>query len=227
MPDQEQPKDFEQNVKRVVDNFHLVYYHGVLRKVPVWNETYWLGNHVFKCPFDLWNYQEIIFELRPEVIVETGVAMGGSLAYLSSVCALLGTGEIVGIDIEITEEARRVEQIFPNVKLLDGSSTDAAIVDEVRSIVGGRRALVILDSDHTMQHVLNEMKIYREFVPVGGYLIVEDSNVNEHPVYPDWGPGPHEAIEQFLKETDAFAIDRNREKFYLTFSPDGYLRRVK
>ncbi len=181
---------------------------------------------MFKTPFDLWVYQEIINELRPDVIVETGIARGGSVAYLLSICRLVGKGEVVGVDIEITSQASHLANV-PDVTLLKGSSTDPGIVQQVKDIIRGRSALVILDSDHARDHVLEEMRLYSEFVPVGGYMIVEDSNVNGHPIKPEHGPGPYEAIEAFLAECDDFEIDKSREKYYLTFNPNGYLRRIK
>jgi len=87
--------------------------------------------------------------------------------------------------------------------------------------------MVILDSDHAKEHVLAEMRLFQEFIPVGGYLIVEDTNINGHPVYPDFGPGPMEAVEEFLAETDSFQLDPACERFLLTMNPRGYLRRYK
>ena len=87
--------------------------------------------------------------------------------------------------------------------------------------------MVILDSDHTKEHVLNELRIYQQFIPIGGYLIVEDTNINGHPVQEDFGPGPMEALREFLLETDSFEIDKTKERFLLTMNPCGYLKRVK
>ena len=89
----------------------------------------------------------------------------------------------------------------------------------------GQVVLVILDSDHNMPHVLKEMEIYSEFVTKGSYMIVEDSNVNGHPIMPNWGPGPFEAIQRFLEENNSFEVDKNREKFYMSFNPNGYLKK--
>lgn len=212
-------------ITKATEFFHHMYYNG-LGEPRVWEHTLWLGYQVFKTPFDLWVYQEIINELRPDVIVETGIARGGSVAYLLSICRLVGKGEVVGVDIEITPQASHLANV-PDVTLLKGSSTDPGIVQQVKDIIRGRSALVILDSDHARDHVLEEMRLYSEFVPVGGYMIVEDSNVNGHPIKPEHGPGPYEAIEAFLAECDDFEIDKSREKYYLTFNPNGYLRRIK
>jgi cephalosporin hydroxylase len=213
--------------KVVSDAFHDFYYNLQPEGWQLWYITNWMGYQVFKCPLDLWVYQEIFFELKPDVIIETGVASGGGVAYYASLCAMMGKGEIVGIDIEITPEAQRAAAQFPSITLIEGSSTDAEVIDRVRGIVNGRSAIVILDSDHKMEHVLREMQLYNEFVPLGGYMVIEDSNVNGHPVFHSYGPGPFEAIEQFFKINKKFEIDKSREKFMMTFNPNGYLRRIR
>jgi cephalosporin hydroxylase len=201
----------------VTDEFHRLYY-----DTAVWKDTYWLGVRTQKCPLDLWVYQELLVEQKPDLIVETGTAHGGSALYLASVCDLLGRGEVVTVDIFPIEGRPAHDRIT----YLTGSSTAPEVVAEVERIVAGREnALVILDSDHARDHVLDELRIYSRFVPPGGYLIVEDTNVNAHPVFPEHGPGPMEAVEAFLGETDEFEVDSRREKFFLTFNPRGFLRR--
>jgi cephalosporin hydroxylase len=216
----------QENAERIAETFHFVYYH-YNDATPVWYDTTWLGVPIYKTPFDLWNYQEILFEQKPDVIIETGAAAGGSLLYYKTLCWLLGKGEVIGVDIEIEPTAAKVAE-NKGVTLLEGSSTDPAIIDRIRELVAGRTAIVILDSDHSCGHVLAELRLYKEFVPLGGYMIVEDSNVNGHPVYPHHGPGPYEAIDLFLEENGEFEIDSYRcNKFLMTFNPNGYLKRVK
>jgi cephalosporin hydroxylase len=99
-------------------------------------------------------------------------------------------------------------------------------VRKVENIVNGGRAMVVLDSDHRKEHVLKELKLYSKFVAKGCYLVVEDTNLNGYPIRPDFGPGPMEAVQEFLRENNKFIIDREREKFFITFSPKGFLRRV-
>lgn len=219
--------DENEKAQFIIDTFHRMYYHGILKGRPVWCDTTWLGIPVEKCPLDLWVYQEMIRELSPEVIVETGVMMGGSAAFMASICMLLGKGEVISVDIELKDLPRQIEKAFPNLTFIEGDSSAPEIVSRVKSMVAGRRALVILDSDHSRDHVLKEMRLYNDLVPVGCYMIVEDSNVNNHPVYPTFGPGPYEAIEEFLKENREFEIDKSREKFYFTFNPNGFLKRVQ
>jgi cephalosporin hydroxylase len=206
-------------VRSITEQFHEQYYES-----GVWRNTYWLGVETFKCPLDLWVYQEILFELRPRYVVETGTAAGGSALFLASLCDLLGGGEVLTVDIE--ERADR--PAHPRIKYLRGSSVDEQLVSKIKDAVeGAGPVMVILDSDHGREHVLAELRAYGELVTEGSYLIVEDTNVNGHPVFQLHGPGPMEAVEQFLRETDRFAADREREKFFITFNPKGYLRKLK
>jgi cephalosporin hydroxylase len=141
---------------------------------------------------------------------------------MASICDLLGAGEIMSIDIA---PMRDDYPQHPRITYLAGrSSTDAGLVEEMRARLDGKRTLVILDSDHSQAHVEAELAVYAPLVPVGCYLIVEDSNIGR--IRKDLMPGPHEAIETFLARTDEFVIDREREKFLITFNPSGYLRRV-
>jgi len=203
----------------IADQFSRLYYHD--RRT--WRQTYWFGTPTWKCPLDLWLYQELLHEVEPDLIVETGTAFGGSANYLAWLCDRVDRGRIVSVDIE----ARPGRPEHPRVTYLQGSSTDPAVVDRVRALIpAGARVLVILDSDHSEAHVLAELRAYADLVTPRSYVIVEDSNVNGHPVLPDFGPGPMEALEQFLRERPDFLVDETREKFYLTFNPRGYLRRL-
>ncbi len=186
----------------------------------------WLGYSTLKCPLDLWMYQELICKLRPEVIVETGTASGGSALFLASMCDFVGQGQVITIDVD----PRHGEALPVHARLsyVVGSSTDPVVIDGLRKSLQGKRcSMIILDSDHRKDHVLAELRVFQEFVPVGGYLVVEDTNINGHPSYPEFGPGPMEALEEFLSETDAFETDPTCERFLLTMNPKGYLRRVK
>jgi len=197
--------------------------HDALYLSDAWTEATWLGAQALKNPLDLWVYQEIMVETRPELIVETGTYRGGSAFFLASICDLLGAGEVVSIDIE---PLRDDYPAHPRVTYLGGrSSTDPEVVAEVRGRAREKRTLVVLDSDHSQAHVEAELAAYADLVPVGCYLIVEDSNIGQ--IRKDLLPGPLEAIDVFLAGTDAFEIDRSREKFLITFNPSGYLRRVR
>jgi len=205
--------------EEVVARFHELYYGSRDR---TWRDTRWLGRPAAKCPLDLWVYQEILCETRPDLVIETGTAAGGSALFLASVLDLLGGGRVLSIDIE--DRADRPEH--DRIRYLLGSSTDEEIVDTVRGLAGAARTMVVLDSDHAKGHVLAELRAYSPFVSRGCYVVVEDTNVNGHPVRREFGPGPMEAVDEFLAAGAPFEVDASREKFFMTFNPRGYLRRV-
>lgn len=205
--------------QRIVDSFHRLYYENGAR---TWHETRWLGVAVSKCPLDLWIYQELLVELRPDLVIETGTSFGGSALYLASCMDLIGTGRVLTIDV--TEQPNR--PAHDRITYVTGSSTAPEAV--ARAAVEAKSAgvvMVILDAKHSRDHVLAELRAYSPLVTPSSYILVEDTNLNGHPVFADHGPGPHEAIEAFLAESDSFVRDRQREKFYLTFNPGGYLQR--
>ena len=205
----------------IIDAFHHLYYDYPER---TWNNTYWMGVPTQKCPLDLWVYQEIIFELRPNVIIECGTCRGGSALFLASVCDLIRNGRVFTVDIDPAPSRPKHKRVH----YILGSSTDSAVVDRIRREIRPRdRVLAILDSDHSKEHVLNELRAYSPLVTAGSYVIVEDTNINGHPVYPDFGPGPMEAVEEFLSENSDFEVDRSREKFLMGFNPGGWLRRIR
>ncbi|UCC67973.1 MAG: class I SAM-dependent methyltransferase [Armatimonadota bacterium] len=204
--------------KAVVEAFHKLYYHS-----QVWSDTYWLGVPTLKCPLDLWVYQEIIRETRPNVIVETGTAYGGSALFLACMCDLVGLGRVITIDIE--EKTGR--PVHNRITYLLGPSTSDEIVRRVVEAIGNDdRVMVILDSDHRRDHVLAELAVYSKLVTPGSYLIVEDTNIG-HPVQPELVPGPREAVQEFLAANPDFTADRSRERFHLTFNPSGYLKKAE
>lgn len=206
----------------IVRQFHRLYYHSLDR---TWKDTYYRGVTIWKCPLDLWLYQELLHTLRPALIVETGTAFGGSAYFLGDLCDTIGLdAAITTIDIEHKDGRPQ----HPRVQYVTASSTDSTVVSEVyASAPEGATTLVILDSDHSRDHVLAELRAYADLVTVGSYVVVEDTNVNGHPAYPEFGPGPMEAVDAFLAEDDRFVIDAGLEKFFMTFNPRGYLKKVK
>jgi len=203
----------------VVNAFHNLYYGS-----EVWTDTRWMGVTCLKNPLDMWVYQEILWETRPDLIVETGTWSGGSALYLAHILDLIGHGRVVTIDLQTAQRPQH-----PRIRYLEGrSSIDEDVVRTVADIAGGSKGtMVILDSDHSKAHVLAEIRAYHQLVTVGHYLIVEDTNVNGHPALPEFGDGPWEAVAEFLSETDAFEVDLRRQKFLMTFNPNGYLRRMR
>jgi cephalosporin hydroxylase len=207
----------------IADAFHRLYYEAASTG-GTWANTAWLGVPTEKCPLDLWIYQEILHEVRPDVIVETGTRWGGSALFLASMCDLLGKGRVITVDIDVPGERPTHDRIT----YLLGSSTSPDVVNDVHDRVrGAEGVLVVLDSDHSMDHVVAELRAYADAVTIGSYLIVEDTNVNGNPVLPTFGPGPMEAVKRFLRDNHAFEMDRSREKFLLTFNPNGFLRRIR
>ncbi|HEU4896753.1 MAG TPA: CmcI family methyltransferase [Actinomycetota bacterium] len=207
--------------ERLTDDFHRLYYETG-EAGGTWKNTTFLGVPTWKSPLDLWVYQELLWELRPGLIVETGTAHGGSALYLATLCQIIGGGEVVSIDIGEWPD----RPAHPRLTYVVASSTDPQVVAQVaeRARTAGT-VLVVLDSDHSRDHVLAELRAYAPLVTRGSYLVVEDTNVNGHPVYEAFGPGPMEAVQDFLKERDDFEVDRSREKFLLTFNPGGWLRK--
>lgn len=213
---------FEQEL---IDRFHELYYDST----DTWMSTRWLGVLTAQNPNDVWIHQEIIHDVKPDFIVEAGTLFGGSAALWATVLQQVNPdGRVITIDIDDkSAQARQLPIVKQKVDFLVGSSTDPNIVAEVRKRVEGKKVLVILDSDHRKAHVLNELKAYAPLVNVGSYLIVQDTDVNGHPVRRDFGPGPMEAVEEFLAGNDAFVADRGREHLLFSMHPKGYLKRVK
>lgn len=212
------------SAQETVDSFHELYYGATDR---TWQDTHWMGLRAFKCPMDMWSYQEILWDTRPDLIVECGTAWGGSALFFASMLdAFGGGGEIVTVDIA-SDDQMPGRAAHPRITYLTGSSTDPGIVDPVRRrAASADRVMVVLDSDHSYAHVAAEIAAYSPLVTPGCYLVVEDTNVNGNPVLPEWGPGPMEAVDEFLDDTESFVRDLAREKFMMTFNPGGYLRRV-
>lgn len=207
----------------VVRRFHELCYRRWLEQGGDTKNLSWFGYALVKCPLDLWIYQELLVQTRPDVVVETGTWCGGSALYMAMIQDLIGHGRIITID----NEAKPGRPEHPRITYVTGSSTEPSIVARVREAVDDRRTMVVLDSDHRAEHVYREIIAYHPLVQVGDYLIVEDTNVNGHPVRPDFGPGPMEAVDRFLRENDDFAPDPQCERFLLTMNPNGYLKRSK
>jgi len=198
----------------------------------------WLGCPIIQYPQDIIAMQEIIWQVKPDLIIETGIAHGGSLIFYASMLELLGEdGHVVGIDIDIRKHNRvEIEKhlMFKRITMIEGSSTDEVIAEEVRRLAEGKKVLVCLDSNHTHEHVLRELELYAPLVSVGSYCVVFDTIVEDMPEgsFPDrpWDKGnnPKTAVYEFLKSNDHFEIDSDIEnKLLITVASDGYLKRVK
>ncbi|MEK7287922.1 MAG: CmcI family methyltransferase [Elusimicrobiota bacterium] len=205
-------------------NYHQ---HEVLGK-----QCKWLGKRALKNPLDAWIYQEIIWEVRPDLIIELGNKNGGSTLFLANICDLIGHGEILALDLDhkqFTAEHSRI-------RLLTGDCSSEPVLNKVREYAKNKKVLVIHDADHTRKAVLRDLRLYAEFVSPCSYLIVEDTMHGISGFNSESGkkPGvftlrdpdtPLQAIEEFLKERRDFTMDRSRERYILTSNYKGYLRR--
>lgn len=199
----------------------------------------WMGRPIIQLPQDIVAVQELIWKTRPGVIIETGIAHGGSLIFSASMLELLGgEGQVVGIDVDIRQHNRvEIEKhpMFKRINMIEGSSIDEAIVGQVRKFTaGGKRVMVMLDSNHTYEHVLAELRLYSPMVTKDCYLVVFDTAIECLPdeFFPDrpWkkGNSPYTAVHEFLRENDRFVLDEEYpSKLMFSVAPDGYLRCVK
>lgn len=199
----------------------------------------WMGIPIIQFPQDMVALQEVIWKTQPDLIIETGIAHGGSLAFSASMLQLLGGDrKVIGVDIDIRAHNRaRLEAhpMFPHMVLIQGSSIDEGIAAQVaRHAEGRERVMVILDSNHTHEHVAKELALYAPLVTKGCYLVVFDTSIEDAPkelfLDRDWGPGnnPKTAVWEFLKAGDRFELDKEIDtKLLVTVAPDGWLKCVK
>jgi cephalosporin hydroxylase len=194
-------------------------------------DSHFLGVQSIQFPADNWVMQEIITETKPDVIVETGTAKGGTALFFATILEQLNAGGTV-ITVDIDEHDPKVMEFAPwreRVQFIKGSSVSPQVFDQIKSQVNGRKVLVTLDSEHTKEHVLKELELYSTLVPVNSYLVVQDTHLNGHPVpWPrlEKTGGPMEAVKEFLSTNKNFEVDRSREKHLVTQNPSGFLKRV-
>jgi cephalosporin hydroxylase len=212
-----------------------------------WSQKYsyrfsWLGRPVVQLPEDLIRVQELIHRVRPDVIVETGVAHGGSLIFYASLCHALGRGRVVGVDVEIRPHNRAAIEHHPlarYVTLVEGSSTDPATVARVKALIRpGQSVLVLLDSCHTKAHVAEELRAYGPLVTAGSYIVATDGVMGDLAGLPGAGPdwawnNPREAAREFARAHPEFVPDEPAPPFdespldgRITYWPSAFLRRV-
>ncbi len=204
----------------------------------------WMGLPIIQYPQDMIAMQEIIWSVQPDLIVETGIAHGGSLIFwaslleLNAACGGVQDAEVLGVDIDIRTHNREAIEAHPMAKrisMIQGSSIAPAVIDQVKAkAVGKQRVLVCLDSNHTHEHVLAELDAYAPLTSVGSYCVVFDTIVEDMPaeMFPDrpWGPGnnPKTAVWEYLKTHTEFEIDKQIDrKLLISVAPDGYLKRVR
>jgi cephalosporin hydroxylase len=226
------------------ESFELISYHWL--KIG-WNQKYpyvfsWLGRPVIQIPEDMIRTQEVIYQVKPDVIVETGIAHGGSLIYYASLCKIMGKGRIVGVDIEIrphNRQAIEAHELFPFITLIEGSSIDPAIAHQVKSLVKpGETVMVILDSNHTKAHVLAELELYHKLVSPGSYIVATDGSMQDLYDVPrgkgewQWDNPTAAAREfaqthpEFIIEQPAWPFNESTLKANITHWPEAWLKRV-
>jgi len=210
--------------------------------VGAWKDRYpynftWLGRPIIQLPQDIVALQEIIWQVKPDLVIETGIAHGGGLILYASILEMIGQGEVLGIDVDIREHNRREIESHPmnkRIKMIEGSSVDKEIAQKVAAIAEGRKTIVILDSLHTHNHVLEELNLYSSLVSKDSYLVVFDTIVEYMPrgFFSDrpWDKGnnPATAVKEFLKNNSEFVVDEEmHNKLLITAAPGGYLKKVK
>lgn len=236
------PKDPEQIARMGADPELRNLTRNWFNKVSDYRYSYnftWLGRPIIQFPQDVMAMQEVIWSVKPRVIIETGIAHGGSLILSASLLELIGgDGIVIGVDIDIRPHNREAIEAHPmsrRIKMIQGSSIDPAIVDQVRSLVADKSpVLVILDSNHTHEHVAGELELYAPFVQSGSYLLVFDTVVEfmRQGAFPDrpWGIGdnPYTAVQEFLKTNQRFQLDQEIEdKLQITVAPGGWLKCIE
>jgi cephalosporin hydroxylase len=195
------------------------------QKEIVFDQVTWMGTPIWKNPLDAWIYQEIIYEVQPDVIVEIGSRYGGGTKYLANLLDMLGKGMVISIDID-----RSVYNFdHERVKVLTGNSSAPKIISEVAGMCRGKTVLVIQDGDHRKKQALEDLENYSRFISVNSYFIMEDGIVDLFHHDDGLGfqdAGPLAAVEEFLSRNSHFAIDPTRERYILTYNPKGFLKRI-
>lgn len=203
----------------------------------------WLGRPIIQFPQDILAMQEIIFSVKPDLIIETGIAHGGSIVFyasmleLNAACGGTKDAEVLGIDIDVRSHNRKeieAHPMFKRISMIEGSSLSESVVAQARAKASGKKkVMVCLDSNHTHEHVLAELEAYAPLTSVGSYCIAFDTIVEDVPkdLFPDrpWGPGnnPKTAVHEYLKGHPEFLIDADmHQKLMITVAPDGFLKRI-
>jgi len=187
-----------------------------------WRKTTWLGHRTNKAPTDLVAYQELVTSLEPDWIIEIRSGNGARALFFASICELLDHGQVISIDVKPSDQRPR----HPRITYVTGNAVDEGTVDEVRRLVGDDPSLVVFGARASSMRILAEFRAYAPFVPVGSYIVVEDTIVSGHPVWQSFGAGPMEAVTRIVGDGE-FAPDPSYEKYGLTFNPSGYLKRLE
>ena len=239
-------EEFEQRNKKFINSMNKN--KSLLKKSKDWIDNVfdyeyvyhfrWLGRPIIQFPQDMVAVQELIWKIKPDFIIESGIARGGSLIFYASILELLNHGKIIGIDIDIRKHNRiEIENhtLFKRINLIEGSSIDDSVIHKIKKIIKDKKKIMILlDSHHTEQHVLEELEKYSPFVRSGSYVVVFDTIIEDmkkhHSKNRPWNHGnnPKTAVSKFLKKNKRFKIDKEiQKKLLITSCPDGYLKCIK
>jgi cephalosporin hydroxylase len=225
-----------QRRQKLIDDFHRLWYDEAGKKL-TWASTSYMGVKLWKCPFDMWLYAELVHQVQPALIIETGTAFGGSALYFAHLMDQIGHGKVLSIDLN---PVQKTYPRHPRINYLGGYSSthlrsvrDAGIM-AVEAVRGQGAIMVILDSNHAAKHVLQELDCYAQLVTPASYLVVEDTNLNGHPIDPERGigppegkgPGPFEALEKWLPKHPEFVVDKHLPARML-FSMHTWLRKER
>jgi cephalosporin hydroxylase len=227
----------EQGKNKKILNLTKQFTEETIRSGYSYNFT-WMGRPIIQYPQDMIAMQEIIWDIKPDLIIETGIAHGGSLIYYASILELIGKGEILGIDIDIREHNRTAIEKHPmsrHISMIEGSAISGDVIEQIKPFLQNRKTIMVcLDSNHSHAHVLKELQLYSPFVTVGSYLVAFDTIVEDLPgdFFKDrpWsvGDNPKTAVLEFLENNDQFVINHDIDnKILLSVAPGGYLKRVK
>jgi cephalosporin hydroxylase len=206
----------------VPDDVRWAFTEATWRNLP-WRHTTWLGEPIRTAPTDLFAYQEILSQVRPDWVVEIGAGDEGRAAFLASICELIGLGQV----LSLRESEVRAPAPHPRLRVLTGPPLDAGTRQRVHELVGAGNAVAVLGACADRATTVRQFEAYADLVGVGSYVVVTDTVVNGRPVWPSFGPGPFEAVKQVLNVHGEFVPDPAMEKYALSFNPGGFLRRVR
>jgi len=188
----------------------------------VYENTFWMGHKCAKCPMDMWVYQEMMVQLGTDLLIETGTLRGGSALFFAHMFDMMGAGKIISIDIQLQSNLPQ----HPRIEYIESSSIDNAVLERVGTAADDAKSvIVLLDSDHKAPYKLREMELYAKFVTPGSYMIAEDTCFDAYPAFPEYGPGPAEAVKKFMAGNSEFEIDQSWERHMISFAPGGFLRK--
>lgn len=191
----------------------------------VFDKCYWMGVRTLKNPLDVWIYQEIIYDVRPDIIIEIGSMEGGSTLYFANLLDIIGKGIVISIDIHRTMYSVKHDRIV----VITGDSSSQEVISKVCELSEGKSVLIVHDGDHHKEQVLRDLQNYSKFVSVNSYFIVEDGIIDLFKPGDSIGyywEGPLAAVEQFLSKNPHFVVDAERERYILTYNPRGFLKRI-